>query len=197
MAQVMNMRAASFAASSLMVGAAVFAALTVSYTVQTVLRDGFQGVTMIEAAPPEEPEPLTRRKIEPPPTTPEALDQNPLFPIEQAPPTVVQTGGFAVGPAESGPVAIAHPAWERRPRDLYRYYPRRAREAGIEGAVQLDCRVSTLGMLDCSVISESPPDWGFAAAAIRMARDYRMTPATRDGRPVEGRYRMRVPFELS
>jgi hypothetical protein len=31
---------------------------------------------------------------------------------------------------------------------------------------------------------------------MQIARDHRMAPAMRDGVPVEGRYRMRVPFEL-
>jgi protein TonB len=53
-----------------------------------------------------------------------------------------------------------------------------------------------LGALDCAVVSETPAGWGFGAAAVAIARDHRMAPATQDGRPVEGRYRMAVPFRL-
>jgi protein TonB len=83
-----------------------------------------------------------------------------------------------------------------RPRNLASYYPRRALAREITGEVLLDCRVSALGALDCTIIAENPQNWGFGVAAQRIARDHRMTPASRDGVAVEGRYRMRVPFEL-
>jgi protein TonB len=96
----------------------------------------------------------------------------------------------------AGPAEIVDPRWLRRPSNLDRFYPRRAREAGIEGQAQLDCRVDLHGALDCEAISETPPGWGFGQAAVRIAEAYRMAPAQRDGRPVEGRYRMRVPFNV-
>jgi protein TonB len=93
-------------------------------------------------------------------------------------------------------VQIDNPRWSQRPTNLERYYPRRALQREIEGAAVLDCLVSTAGELTCSVISETPRGWDFGAAALRMAADHRMVPATRAGVPVEGRYRMRVPFNL-
>lgn len=93
-------------------------------------------------------------------------------------------------------MADATAAWVRRPRDLERYYPRRARQLGVEGQVTLDCRVGLNGELTCVVVEETPPNWGFAEAALRIADEHRMIPAMRDGAPVEGRYVMRAPFTL-
>jgi len=97
---------------------------------------------------------------------------------------------------DPGPPTISNPHWLQTPRDLARYYPIMALRREIEGAVQLDCLVTTTGALQCAVVSETPASWGFGAAAIRIAQDYRMVPATRDGAPIEARYRMRVPFRL-
>jgi protein TonB len=91
---------------------------------------------------------------------------------------------------------IVNPRWLRRPRDLARYYPVRALARGVEGRVVLDCAVSTTGNLTCAVLSETPRNWGFAEAALRISRDYQMVPAMRDGTAVDGRHRMVIPFEL-
>jgi protein TonB len=66
----------------------------------------------------------------------------------------------------------------------------------VTGDVVLDCLVSSAGRLDCDVVSETPSNWGFGEAALAISRDHRMAPATRDGMAVQGRYRMRVPFQV-
>jgi protein TonB len=108
--------------------------------------------------------------------------------------------GFVdVAQGSLAPVAmpvITRPEWVRRPSGLTVYYPRRALNRGIEGEAALTCVVSVTGHLDCAVVSETPTGWGFGEAAIRIARDHRMVPAMRDGIAVEGRYSMRVPFQL-
>jgi protein TonB len=38
----------------------------------------------------------------------------------------------------------------------------------------------------CSVVSESPADYGFGDAAIKLSRGFRMKPKRADGSPVEG-----------
>lgn len=194
MAHVLATRATSLAASTLLLGAAGLAALTASTViekfslpdavpVESILRD-------IEPLPAQPP----RRRLDPindPPFEVPLPLPYPAMPAEATPSAAV----FGAGPAE-GPVLIERPRWVRRPAGLDRYYPRRAREAGVEGVVQLDCLVSAEGALRCAVEAESPANWGFAAAAQRMARDHQMVPAARDGAPVEGRYHMRIPFQL-
>ncbi len=194
MARVLATRATSLAASSLLLGAAGLAALTASTVIEKFsLPDRTPVESMLGIVdPPAAPEP--RRRTEP-------LD-DPAFELplplphqatlpEAAPSSAV----FTVRQAE-GPVLIERPRWVRRPVALDRYYPRRAREAGMEGVVQLDCLVSAQGALRCAVEAESPANWGFAAAALRMAGDHQMAAASRDGVAVEGRYRMRIPFQL-
>jgi protein TonB len=95
-----------------------------------------------------------------------------------------------------GPVEVTRPRWLEQPRNLARYYPPRAIERNIEGDVVLNCLVRVSGLLDCEVVSESPAGWGLSQAALRIAGAYRMTPATRGGVAVEGRYTMRVPFRI-
>lgn len=187
------MRAASLAGSAGFLGLAVLAALTMSYTVTRDL-PAPEGDTVIVVNPePPPPPPETARAPEAPPT----IDDMSLFDL---PPLVVFD--TASDPVETafvappGPVTIERPRWLERPRDLARYYPRRAVTRGMEGEVVLDCLVSTAGRLSCGVLSETPSGWAFAEAALRIAADHRMAPAMRNGEAVEGRYRMRVPFEL-
>lgn len=92
---------------------------------------------------------------------------------------------------------VTDPRWSRRPSDLSRFYPARARAVGMEGEAVLDCAVSPQGALTCVVAQETPAGWGFGEAAQRIAREHRMVPATREGQPVEARYRMRLPFQLN
>ena len=193
MAQSLAMRATSLAASTAMLALAGIAALTVSWTVARL------------APPPEgnviisEPEPTS-----PPPHTPATPRTYPVDTsvqtnqaAEPATTIAISTDSGATGAAVPGPPTISNPHWLQTPRDLARYYPMMALRREIEGAVQLDCLVTTTGALQCAVVSETPANWGFGVAAIRIAQDYRMVPAMRDGAPVEARYRMRVPFRLS
>jgi protein TonB len=117
------------------------------------------------------------------------LPTNDLAPLEP----VVSTD--AIG-APYTPPMITNPRWVQRPSGLENYYPRRALLRGVEGQVVLDCLVTTAGTLNCAVVSETPANWGFAEAALRISRDYRMVPAELDGVPTEGRYRMVAPFRL-
>ena len=110
----------------------------------------------------------------------------------------ISTDPESSGPAtpDPGPPTISNPHWLQTPRDLARFYPARAVRREIEGVAQLDCLVTAAGTLRCTVVSETPANWGFGAAALQIAESYRMAPAMRDGVAVEGRYRMHVPFQL-
>jgi protein TonB len=67
----------------------------------------------------------------------------------------------------------------------------------MEGQVRIDCVVDVTGWLtNCTLLDEAPANWGFGQAALRIAREHRMSPALRDGVPVTARYRMIVPFSL-
>jgi protein TonB len=191
-----GVRATSLLASAALLGVATLAALTM--TISQAIFDPPNLIPTIEVvtepppAPPQPPQPQPQpiRNTVPQET---AIITDTLPPLETE---ITTTDSGYAGPVVEGPVTISEPTWLRRPRDLARYYPRRAIAMEREGQVVLDCLVRTTGALQCQVISETPSGWGFGDAALAMARDHTMSPATRNGAVVEGRYRMRVPFEL-
>lgn len=67
--------------------------------------------------------------------------------------------------------------WDERPsaRDFFRAYPDRARESGVAGYSLLCCAVTADRRLACDVAVDWPSDQGFAAAAQRVARKFRMS----------------------
>lgn len=190
-----GLRATSFVAAAGLMGLATIAALTM--TLQLAPSEPFGAAAPVvvirpePAPPPQQPEPVRTPRQNPVRETPFA--EAPRVFDDEAPPTYTDDQPV-LGPM--GPVEITNPRWLQRPRSLAHYYPRRALQMGMEGEVILDCRVSTVGALDCTVARETPPNWGFGEAAVRIARDHRMAPATRDGQAVEARHRMRVPFNL-
>lgn len=195
MTHTLGVRAASFATSAALLGILVIGAFSVSITLQATTGGPPPFTIPVLELPPDPPPPTTPRRDPPPRPLEEqqptdiTLDPPPLEPISDplVPPTVWQP------PA---PPQITNPRWVRQPRDLERYYPARALAREIPGQVFLDCLVTATGTLNCSVVSETPTGWGFGAAALRIAGEHRMVPAMRDGQAVEGRYRMRVPFEV-
>lgn len=194
MTHSLGARATSLAASAALLGIAVFAAFSASIQLGANPLS-LPGPVIDILPPPEPPEPITRRQTPPPRVAP---PQELTAAVADPPPqttTIATTVPFDFGPPV-GPQEITNPRWLRRPQNLASYYPRRAVARNIAGQVMLDCLVDTNGALNCSVILETPANWGFGEAALRIARDHRMVPATRDGQAVQGRYRMRVPFEL-
>lgn len=191
-----GMRATSLAASAALLGAALFAAMSMRFVMMAA--EAPPPATSIEMVRPEPPKPPEPERIEPQITQP--LVSEPLtafaapapFDLTQ-PPT--ETAFPIAAPAPQPPI-VSDPHWRRQPRDLSRYYPPRARAANVEGHAVLDCAVSIAGELSCAVAQESPEGWGFGAAAQRIAREHVMVPAMRDGQAVQARYRMRVPFRL-
>ncbi|MGE0530126.1 MAG: energy transducer TonB [Hyphomonadaceae bacterium] len=195
MTQTVGVRAASVMTSAALLGILVAGALSVSITLQASTTDApIISVPLLERPPEPPPPPPPRPRETPPPQQPlrdeSALDLPPISPLEPDAPPQTTTIAFP------GPSEITNPRWLRQPRDLARYYPARALARELPGVVSLDCLVDLNGALHCSVLSETPIGWGFGDAALRISRDYRMVPAMRDGRAVEGRYRMRVPFEV-
>ncbi|HYD72861.1 MAG TPA: TonB family protein [Candidatus Binatia bacterium] len=187
-------RATSLGASALLMGGAVLFALTMTYTIVPSFDPPPPGTIEMtpEPAPPPPPTPRTQPRTQP-------LEELVVDPLPPLTPVSRSTGAErpSIGPiAPTGPVEVTRPHWLEQPRNLARYYPRRALERSIEGDVVLNCLVRVSGLLDCAVVSENPAGWGFSQAALRISGAYRMTPATRGGVAVEGRYTMRVPFRI-
>lgn len=76
-------------------------------------------------------------------------------------------------------------------------WPRAAYEAGLEGQAILTCIVDTAGRARlCQAVSETPEGSGFAEAALSAADEFRWSPATFDGEPVESRVSFAFPFRF-
>jgi TonB family protein len=108
----------------------------------------------------------------------------------------------AIDPPRAPPITsmLTTVSWLERPTaaDFARYYPPEAARRGIDGRVVLDCIVSGVGRLSCTVISQDPESEGFGDAALRLSRHFRMAPQTQDGRPTAGgRTRVPIAFRIS
>lgn len=81
--------------------------------------------------------------------------------------------------------------------DLARYFPDRAQRMNQNGSVRMSCVVTASGTLqDCSVVSETPADFGFGESAVKMAKLFKMAPKTEDGSPVGGA-RVTIPIRFN
>jgi|SRR5579883_1599081 len=78
-------------------------------------------------------------------------------------------------------------------------YPVRALSDGVDGAALIACRLDAKGVLhDCQVAGEQPAGYGFGAAALDLAADFKLTPRLVDGEPVGGaEVRFPVPFHAA
>lgn len=104
---------------------------------------------------------------------------------------------------QGAPAAPSHeiedPDW--RPVDSsaspMRFYPEAAQKVGVTGAATIACIVTAKGTLtDCVVVDETPPAYGFGAAALRMSVLFRMRPLTKSGQRVEGG-RVTIPIRFA
>ena len=85
-------------------------------------------------------------------------------------------------PLPAGPpahVVVASPRHIAGPSayDMSFYYPNRASRMEISGDVLLHCVITPAGVLtSCTVASETPPDQGFGAAALRLTSKFKYAP---------------------
>lgn len=80
---------------------------------------------------------------------------------------LTMTAGCATAPT-------VPPTWARTPdpQALADAYPGFAEDAGIEGAAEIECRVSEARLEACEVKSEKPAGLGFGAAALSLSGQY-------------------------
>jgi len=87
--------------------------------------------------------------------------------------------------------------WLRLPdsNDLMMVFPSEAYRRGKSGEARIHCKVSRQGALyECRILSESPADMGFGAAAIALAPQFQMKPATVDGQAVVNTVNIPIRF---
>jgi len=113
----------------------------------------------------------------------------------------IVVGLWLAGAGYASAETIRRPNWERLPSSetMEAHYPRRAIERNLEGRAVIDCGVDNSGLLQgCRVISEAPENEGFGTAALAAAWDFKMTPLTRDGVPLDsGTVRIPINFKLA
>jgi TonB family protein len=122
-------------------------------------------------------------------------------PASYAPPAVAPARRIDVtyAPGNAPPTAmlIPQPEWVEKPTmaDLVAAYPAADKDE-LGGMAVLDCRFAVDGRLTgCRVSSETPPEDGFGAAALKLAPLFRAKLTTPEGTPVAGAA-VRIPFRF-
>jgi protein TonB len=110
-------------------------------------------------------------------------------PPQPGPSTLPTTQTAPATPPAPPPKVITRANWLRVPSadDVARYYPESAVRRGISGSATLSCAVTVSGAVrNCAVVSETPADEGFGAAALKISRFFKMKPQMENSQPVDG-----------
>ena len=107
---------------------------------------------------------------------------------------VTKDGVAVAGGAVRVPIRFANPAqmppgFRRMPSsdDLAKVYPEKALRRGVAGEAVIECGITTQGeMADCALASETPGNYGFGLAALRLAPLFNVEPKMKNGVPVKG-----------
>ena len=99
--------------------------------------------------------------------------------------TLVQGSGLAGFDTDVIPVVRVQPA-----------YPRRAKQAGIEGFVTMEVLIRADGTVTRARVMESDPPRLFDEAALRAIERWKFRPKIVDGTPVEQRAKQTIEFTL-
>jgi hypothetical protein len=118
--------------------------------------------------------------------TPSPAVAAPLPPASVVENSATSMASPATSPGTPG--ARAFPIWTRipSPQTLSEIYPSRARDANMEGRVDLECLIRADLSAECHVVSESPRGFGFGDAARRALDVLQAAPALTDGRSAIG-----------
>jgi protein TonB len=156
---------------------------------------------------PDQPRPKSTTKLHTPVTPPidSPIPPLPFTPIENATGTTTPPVGppaeteVIAPPTAKGPGLIGRPDWLKMPtaNQVANAYPDRAYRQGKTGKATLLCKVAANGTVrDCAIASETPADYGFGAAGLKLTKHFRMKPQTIDGQPVDGGS-VRIPLNFT
>jgi protein TonB len=99
--------------------------------------------------------------------------------------SLLQGNGLAGFDTDVIPVVRVQPA-----------YPRRAKQAGIEGYVTMEVLIRADGTVTRAKVMESDPPRLFDEAALRAIERWKFRPKIVDGTPVEQRAKQTIEFTL-